>query len=209
MDLALHFRALASCEAISVALRTSTLRAALGVTLYVAAAAGPAGAAAALRTVEGALDAAEAAAATPPEQGSGAPREQGAEEEDDSGGNGGEGSSSDEQLDSYLQTAPGMTFLKPNITLVVVEALPRGWVRLCMPFLCVTCVCWEGGAEPEASPLPPMCVCMRGIKAWELVPDHLAPVCSCVDMNTAASLGCRELQIQLTILPYSRPSPLF
>ena len=136
VDLALHFRALASCEAISVALRTSTLRAALGVTLYVAAAAGPAGAAAALRTVEGALDAAEAAAVTPtpPEQGSGAaPQEQGGEKEDDSGGSSGEaGSSSDEQLDSYLQTAPGMTFLKPNITLVVVEALPRGWVRVCM-----------------------------------------------------------------------------
>ena len=118
------YRALESCEAVSIALGSSTLQASLGMTVYVAAAAGPEGALEAVRVVEGALCHGKIAVA---EESSG----RGSRPEDAGKGNWApEEEQEDEgQVDSYLSMYHNLpSDLKPNITLVVVEALPRGWV---------------------------------------------------------------------------------
>ena len=108
---------MSSCEAVSIALRSSTLRASLGLTMYVAEAAGTEGAAVALREVErmldsGRLDVSEDVSEDKVERDR---EDEGADDVDTA------------QTDSYLQMAPHMpSCLKPNITLVIVEALPRG-----------------------------------------------------------------------------------
>ena len=115
-------RAMASCEAVSVALRSSTLRASLGLTVYVSTAAGPGGPQAALREVERMLDSGSLDGGLEPVQGKDLRGEDDGSAETEEEGEGGSG-----QVDSYLQMAKNMpSCLKPNITLVIVEALPRG-----------------------------------------------------------------------------------
>ena len=126
-------RALESCEAVSIALRSSTVRASLGMTVYVAVAAGHDGALEAVRVVEEALDQGRIADATS------ASRKTVAREKANDGsvkaddvdeGDQVEEEQEKEQVDqvgTYLVMYPNSpSDLKPNITLVIVEALPRG-----------------------------------------------------------------------------------
>ena len=106
-------RAMSSCEAVSIALRSSTLRASLGLTMYVSESAGPEGAVVSLREVERMVDSGRLDVAEDKEERE--KEDEGADEKDAA------------QTDTYLQMAPNMpSCLKPNITLVIVEALPRG-----------------------------------------------------------------------------------
>ncbi len=98
----------------AVALRSSAMRACLGLTVYVSSAAGPEGPREALEAIERAYS-----EHWEEGRGGGGGRvEEGEEEEEEEGGRC--------RPDSYLEQADVPVPLGPNITLVQVEALPRG-----------------------------------------------------------------------------------
>lgn len=147
-------QALANCQAVAVGLGCRFLGASLGLTLYVAASAGREGADRALAIVERALKAgtlprlAGDVAKDQVEEAKEQVEEQEEEEEECTGllmgggaswrlGDDGMGAGGDEEpkVDPYLQPTNVPWSLQPTVTVVVVEALPRGCLVEVVPLL--------------------------------------------------------------------------